>query len=92
MSLVPPGMGYSLVDHACRHCGGRIVQGGDTFRCSTCGATTCGRPDEVCGCGILPKLNSPTRFRCGPNPRKCEEFPSEIVILFGDQPATRRAA
>ena len=77
---------YLLTGHACRHCGGRVLQANDTFRCSGCGVIAIQAPDSICGCGILtgPRAGA-ARFRCGPNPTKSEASPSEVVILFGDR-------
>ena len=86
------GGAFELTEHCCRHCGGRVLQAGDTYRCSTCRAVTMGAPDGICGCGILPNASllarmGPGRFRCGPNPAPTDECPSEIVVLFGEHPA-----
>ena len=47
------GTAYSLTMHACRYCGCRVLQSGDTFRCGNCKAVCMGRPEEICGCGAV---------------------------------------
>lgn len=47
---------WSMVDHACQHCGGRVLQRGEVYRCGTCGVESRGAPNGICGCGILPGL------------------------------------
>jgi len=79
---------WSLVLHACRTCGGRILEAEGLYRCSTCGAQCLNRPDGICGCGAFPfrskqpgaPLASP--FRCGLNPNQGPQNPAEVVILF----------
>lgn len=68
---------WTLEDHLCRSCGGRILRcatgngmtpGGNPIRrCADCGAscTTMG-PDEICWCGYAPRLNSVGAYRCLP--------------------------
>ena len=86
------GTAFTLVDHCCRHCGGRVLQAHDGFRCGGCGAVTMGSPAGICGCGILPGYSTGMkRFACGPNPDRGPQSPSEIVILFGDAPVARAA-
>jgi transcriptional regulator with XRE-family HTH domain len=86
--------GWKLVDHACRFCGARVLLRGEIFRCSTCAAESIGRPDGVCGCGIL-HGGEPGRmkdippglcFRCIRNSHRSAHDPSEIVILFEGEP------
>ena len=87
------GTAYQLTDHACRHCGGRVLQAGDTFRCASCAAVTLGSPEGICGCGVLaswgtrpPRKKEPkqpttppqTMTRWkGPRPFKCAANPSK---------------
>ncbi len=54
---------YSLTDHACRICSGRILMqetltgvtpgGNPVFRCADCGKESCGMtPEGICWCGF----------------------------------------
>lgn len=85
-------MSWSLVGHACATCGGRLLfmvddlsrSAGGIYRCGCCGATTAGKPDGICGCGIKPiDRRGPHGFHCGPNPAVSRDAPAEIVVLFG---------
>ena len=79
------GVSYAMVDHACRHCGGRVLQSGQFFRCSVCASGSIGSPSDMCGCGILPTARlGRARMKCGPNPNKSAQSPAEIVILLDD--------
>lgn len=96
---------WTIVDHACRHCGGRVLQRGDVYRCGTCGVESRSAPNGICGCGILPGLRPrPTGaiaqkpaqgpYRCVRNPSPSVHNPAEIVIMFGadEAPASERAS
>jgi hypothetical protein len=83
---------WSLADHACRFCLGRVLRHKNTFRCSDCGVSCQGGedgiPKEICGCGmkvdaIRQRTGTTDVFRCGPNPHRSHNSPAEIVILFG---------
>lgn len=79
------GQAYSLAPHACRHCGGRVLQSGDMFRCGGCGAVAMGSPSGICGCGLLRSRGSNhAGFRCVANPARSPQSPAEIVIEFGE--------
>lgn len=79
------GSAFSLTSHACRYCGGRILQAGDQFRCASCGVVGMGNVAAVCGCGAFPSVKG-GGYRCGENPAKSPENPAEIVIHWA--PAT----
>lgn len=59
---------WTLTDHACRGCGGRVLQsasgvatagGNPVFRCADCGAGSSGMgPDCVCWCGFQHRRDS----------------------------------
>jgi hypothetical protein len=73
---------WTVTDHVCVQCLGRVLQQGETYRCSQCGANGQGEPAVICACGIAaPKLHGRTVFRCGPNPRRVPGEP-EIAVLF----------
>ena len=82
-------------DHACRHCGARLLErrseaGKAAFECGSCGAKAQGAPDGICGCGILPRGlrdRSGPRFRCSANPAPGPSSLSVIVISFDEAAA-----
>ena len=80
------GSAFSLTDHACRHCGGRVLQSGDQFRCGTCAAVGMAAPASVCGCGAFPGVKG-GGYRCEANPARSPASPAEIVIAWA--PAAR---
>jgi hypothetical protein len=65
---------FVLTDHACRSCGGRILQqpnsgpsggGNPYFRCADCGKGGCHMgTDHLCWCGFGYKGAQPGRLRC----------------------------
>lgn len=72
-------IGWEPVNHACRHCGGRVLlresQGGSLVsRCSQCDATAAGGHDALCCCGeeveglgrVWECFLNPTRSRANP--------------------------
>lgn len=68
------GTAYLLTPHACRHCGGRVLRSGDTYRCSGCAVVTMGAPEGICGCGVLASWGSkPPRTREPKAPTKAPE-------------------
>lgn len=77
--------GWTLTDHACRYCGGRILANGGQFSCATCGAVTQHEPHGICGCGMMQVGRARGSFRCVANPDKGAHSPAEIVIQFGEQ-------
>ncbi|CAB4137788.1 hypothetical protein UFOVP326_83 [uncultured Caudovirales phage] len=94
---VTPNQRWVLVDHACRHCLGRMARNADEpaeFRCTTCEATSVGGPQGVCACGIrvqwAPRgeaarsVTKRARFHCGPNPDRGFRSPAVVVVLFND--------
>lgn len=82
-------------DHACRHCGARLLErrcdaGRASYECGSCGAEARGAPDGICGCGILPigvRDRSGPRFRCAANPAPGPSSLSVIVISFDEAAA-----
>ncbi len=91
---MPAPATWILTDHACRFCGSRIVADGVVYRCSSCGATTTGGPEGICGCGLNVvtghRKDTPNLFRCAPNPHRSANSPAEIVIVCGDAPPPHR--
>ena len=91
---------WTMLDHVCRHCMGRLLQTDDVLMCAQCGkAETVAKGAKfptfrLCCCGLSEPVGSrrvgmPHRqpFRCVPNPRKTEENSAEITCAFGDLPA-----
>lgn len=73
--------GWYPANHACRFCGGRIVERGIERRCFTCGAATgSGAVKDICGCGIMAGRGL-FPFICAPNPAPGPENPAAIVII-----------
>jgi hypothetical protein len=76
--------GWEPVDHACRFCGGRVAQRGQTFECFHCGARTeRGVVADICGCG-LEGANGQRPFACQPNSNRTPQNPAVIVIARAD--------
>ncbi len=82
-------MSWDLVDHCCRHCLGRVIRQGPQYRCASCGANTMARVSDICGCGIKPTRAKPSvgGFHCSRNPKPGGQFPQEIIVFFGTEPA-----
>lgn len=68
---------WTLEDHLCRSCGGRILKsasgigmspgGNPLFRCSDCGVSQYSmQPDDVCWCGMKHKHQHMPAYRCVP--------------------------
>ncbi len=85
------GGGWAITPHACRACFGRILRRGAVVRCADCGAMATGEPAALCGCGLslaAEPLRTRRLFRCAANPAPTPACRAEIVIAFGDEPAT----
>ena len=83
--MTPAEGTWTITDHVCRQCLGRVLQRGTVFRCAMCGAEGQGEPAAICACGIAaPRLHGRPLFRCGPNPAPAAGEPGEaqIVVLF----------
>lgn len=94
MSTEPPvSQRWSLTDHVCRLCLGRILERNGLFMCSSCEVQASLRPHAICGCGMKAPagrtpLPTPVRaaFRCGINPARGPASLARICILFGGEP------
>jgi hypothetical protein len=79
--------GWALTPHACRHCGGRVLQSGIHFMCATCESRCTHLPNGICGCGMLPgatpKGEQRGPFTCVANPSKGPSSPAAIVVRYG---------
>ena len=75
---------WSIIDHACRHCMGRLLQRTDAhgqtiIRCAECGSTETGDHTALCWCGVT-VLRQGYPFKCYRNPRLSLEVPQEILV------------
>lgn len=81
---------YTLADHVCRVCFGRILRAprpdghpdahAHRWVCSNCGTEAVHRePACICACGIRLKSGRDPGVRCQVNPEPTPEFPSLIV-------------
>jgi len=68
---------WTIEDHLCRSCGGRILRcatgngmtpgGNPVFKCADCGKSTAAMgPDALCWCGFSHRLNNATAYVCKP--------------------------
>ncbi len=75
---------WEIVDHACRHCFGRLVrsanaEGSIVHRCCECGASEKGGNENLCWCGTE-VLGHGKIFECFPNPNKSSSCTQEILV------------
>ncbi|MDD2934723.1 MAG: hypothetical protein PHO76_12640 [Methylotenera sp.] len=75
---------WEIVDHACRHCLGRLVrsvkcEGSVVHRCCECGASEDGGNENLCWCGAE-VLGHGKVFECFANPNKSMSTPQEILV------------
>jgi hypothetical protein len=85
---------WSMVDHICRTCGGRIVASADgaRVRCAECGSSATGGHEEICWCGALP-AGSRARLKCVRNEHPTPESPSGgVAIECGEAAASQPTA
>lgn len=70
-------MTWTIEDHLCRSCGGRILRsatgagmtpgGNPIYKCTICGKSKASMsPDELCYCGLSFKNQHLTEYRCLP--------------------------
>ncbi len=68
---------WEIIDHLCRHCGGRVLRcvsgagmspgGNPLFKCACCGVSGySASPDYLCWCGHCQKHNNTYPFMCVP--------------------------
>lgn len=75
---------YTLTDHCCRACLGRVLQAvdGSHHRCAECGATAVGTVHHLCACGTRLKTGRSAGLCCQRNPDPpTPEAPAEIVVM-----------
>lgn len=80
-------MTWTLTDHACRVCLGRVLVQGDRYRCADCGAAGEGSHESICGCGIK-VAGRRGGFKCAVNPNPGPGCPAEVLIEFSGSKAT----
>ena len=99
--MIDDAQNWTVIDHVCRHCMGRILERGNDLRCADCGAraTQVHLPrlvpsQPLCCCGLKEPVGSTVKqnFRCVPNPHKSAENRAEIVVSFGGLPASAEGA
>lgn len=96
---------WSLTDHVCRYCLGRVLRDGDSLRCSCCGVTAkvtklrnMAETVAVCCCGLNEAIGQKGSkavrqyFRCEPNKARRAPGDPEIVCTFGGQVVGKVAA
>lgn len=73
--------GWTITDHVCRVCFGRVLHSEKQARCADCGVSGA-QVKDVCACGA--KLNSGGNagLRCTKNLDVRPECPAEIVICY----------
>lgn len=79
-AIVQDPDGWSLTEHICSRCLGRVLRRGDTYRCADCGHTGSGSHVAVCTCGVK-IAGRDGGFRCRRNTRQSIESPSEIITM-----------
>ena len=67
---------FTLEDHLCRSCGGRVLRllnhgptggGNPIFRCASCGVAASGLgPEGICWCGFGHRNNPTGAYQCRP--------------------------
>jgi hypothetical protein len=97
---VTGGPGWTILDHLCRLCCGRLLRCGSEIRCADC--LSIGGPSkrvavvacyDLCFCGVTAATSvvagRPRRqyFRCGPATLPLHPGAAEIQVNFGDRVA-----
>lgn len=74
--------GWTIIDHACRVCLGRVLQHADNtrwFRCADCGIDGIDAPDSICACGAILQTGKSAGLRCVENPDRGPVAPWEVI-------------
>jgi hypothetical protein len=73
---------WSMIDHACRACGGRVLANaaGARVRCGDCSAEAEGSHESLCWCGALP-AGFRARLRCVRDEHPTPASPGAIVAI-----------
>lgn len=80
---------YGLLNHACRICGGRLLQSSTEVRCAECGVTAPHSEGKktyrsLCFCGEKIGL------RCKNNPNQTPESPQEVIVEYVEPAAPKK--
>ena len=81
---------WTLTDHVCRVCFGRLLRrpgtdGARVYRCTNCGAEAQARVvSSLCCCGMKLRSGRDMGLRCVPNTNPRPECLSEIVAEVSD--------
>ncbi len=81
---------WRMTDHACRHCGGRILrkrtERGAVYCCAGCEVQSVGDHRVICACGVRVAAG-PNRgmspFRCVVVAERRPDHPARIGIAYG---------
>lgn len=85
MHAKPPVLTWTLTDHCCKFCFGRILasdapDGRKVFRCSCCEAQAEGASEAVlCCCGMKLRTGADAEIRCMVQENPSSDFPARIV-------------
>jgi hypothetical protein len=75
--------GWSIVDHVCRNCLGRVLSrdngNSKDFICADCGTVGAGNVTSVCTCGSKFNTGRDIGIRCMSNPAINPTSPTQIV-------------
>jgi hypothetical protein len=84
---------FTLTDHCCRHCMGRILVRNRIYMCSVCECEALGKVEAICACGMrsasqrdLPR-DLRQAYRCGINPNRTIANSARIIVFYGGEPA-----
>lgn len=74
---------YKFLDHACRVCGGRLLQSSDggKFVCAECGANAASRK-MLCYCGVKVGKHQDAGLRCRRNVNQTPESPTQVIVEY----------
>ncbi|MBN3839234.1 hypothetical protein [Burkholderia sp. Ac-20349] len=74
---------WRLVDHACRHCFGRLLTSGSgktaSVHCAQCGRHEDGPVESLCACGVH-TAGGRQVLECYRNPERTLEVPHEVLV------------
>ena len=82
---------WTLTDHVCRQCFGRLLKGTDAdgkplVRCSHCGTEQqSARVETLCCCGAKLPNGRLAGLKCAPNPCPNIEQPAQIVVVYAGE-------
>lgn len=88
--MLKPDALWSLTDHVCRVCFGRVLEridadGARVVRCANCGTQIAGPVRSLCCCGITTGDGRLAGLQCQRNPTPTPEQPSEVHVVFKGQ-------